>query len=169
MKLLRNQPDSRTEMRIPSARAVRIPRTETASRADVISVRAKAVTITVTTVTETAADLVREDHRAARDSSAETETVTAREDLQDREIPRTEDRARVMETDAASVREITVITVMETAADLAREDHRAARDVSEARTKDAVRDASADRTIRAASVPAAQEEAADPMPSSHRS
>ena len=70
-----------------------------------------------------------------------------------------------------SVREITVTTEMETemAADLAREGHRAARDVSEARTKDAVRDASADRTTRAASVPAAQEEAEDPMPSSHRS
>ena len=169
MMLLRNQPDSRTEMRIPSVRAARIPRTETASRADVISVRAKVVTITVTTVMETAADSVREDPRAARDSSAETETVTAREDLQDRAIPRTEARVRVMETDVISVREIIVTTVMEMAADLAREGHRAARDVSEARTKDAVRDASADRTTRAASVPAAQEEAEDPMPSSHRS
>ena len=71
--------------------------------------------------------------------------------------------------DEVSVREIIVTTVMEMAADLAREGHRAARDVSEARTKDAVRDASADRTTRAASVPAAQEEAEDPMPSSHRS
>ena len=123
----------------------------------------------MTTEAETAADSVREDPRAARDSSAETETVTAREDLQDRAIPRTEARVRVMETDVISVREIIVTTVMEMEADLAREDHRAARDVSEARTKDAVRDASADRTTRAASVPAAQEEAEDPMPSSHRS
>ena len=152
-------------MRMDHARAARILITETASRADEVSVRERTATTTVTTEAETAADSVREDPRAARDSSAETETVTAREDLQDRAIPRTEARVRVMETDVILI----VTTVMEMAADLAREGHRAARDVSEARTKDAVRDASADRTTRAASVPAAQEEAEDPMPSSHRS
>lgn len=156
-------------MRMDHARAARILITETASRADEVSVRERTATTTVTTEAETAADSVREGPRAARDSSAETETVTAREDLQDRAIPRTEARVRVMETDVISVREIIVTTVMEMAADLAREDHRAARDVSEARMKDAVRDASADRTTRADSVPAAQEEAEDPMPSSHRS
>ena len=169
MKHLQNRQASRTEMRMDHARAARILITETASRADEVSVRERTATTTVTTEAETAADSGREDPRAARDSSAETETVTAREDLQDRAIPRTEARVRVMETDVISVREIIVTTVMEMAADLAREGHRAARDVSEARTKDAVRDASADRTTRAASVPAAQEEAEDPMPSSHRS
>ena len=169
MKHLQNRQASRTEMRMDHARAARILITETASRADEVSVRERTATTTVTTEAETAADSVRENPRAARDSSAETETVTAREDLQDRAIPRTEARVRVMETDVISVREIIVTTVMEMEADLAREDHRAARDVSEARTKDAVRDASADRTTRAASVPAAQEEAEDPMPSSHRS
>ena len=170
MRLLRNQPDSRTEMRIPSVRAARILITETASRADVISVRERTVTITVKTEAETAADSAREDPRAARDSSAETETVTDREDLQDKGIPRTEARARVMETDVISVREIIVTTVMEMAADLAREDHRAARDVSEEKTvTTAARDVSADRSHRADSVPAAQEEAADLTQSSHQS
>ena len=81
MMLLRNQPDSRTEMRIPSVRAARIPRTETASRADVISVRE----IIVTTVMEMAADLAREDHRAARDVSEEkTEITVVKDALADR-------------------------------------------------------------------------------------
>lgn len=111
-------------MRMDHARAARILITETASRADEVSVRERTATTTVTTEAETAADSVREDPRAARDSSAETETVTAREDLQDRAIPRTEARVRVMETDVISVREIIVTTVMEMAADLAREDLR---------------------------------------------
>ena len=116
-------------MRMDHARAARILITETASRADEVSVRERTATTTVTTEAETAADSVREDPRAARDSSAETETVTAREDLQDRAIPRTEARVRVMETDVDSVRAVTTETIeMETemAADLAREDHRAA-------------------------------------------
>lgn len=106
------------------------------ARATVISVRAKAATIIAGTEMETEADLAREDHRAAmaaRVDSAETEIMMVKEDLQDREIPRTEDRARVMETDVDSVRAVTTeIIEMETemAADLAREDHRVARDVS---------------------------------------
>ena len=153
--------------------------TEILSRADEISVRVRDATITVITAEETAEDLAREDHRAVRmdrDNSAETETAMAREDLQDREIPRTEDHARVTETDVASAREITVTTAEETAeTDLAREDHRAVRDVLAERMKDvtaAVRDASeADRIIRAASVQAVQEEAAaaDQMQSLHLS
>ena len=148
-------------MRMDHARAARILITETASRADEVSVRERTATTTVTTEAETAADSVREDPRAARDSSAETETVTAREDLQDRAIPRTEARVRVMETDVISVREIIVTTVMEMAADLAREDHRAVRDVSEEKTEiTVVKDALADRTTRVDSAPAVQEEAA---------
>ena len=147
-------------MRMDHARAARILITETASRADEVSVRERTATTTVTTEAETAADSVREDPRAARDSSAETETVTAREDLQDRAIPRTEARVRVMETDVISVREIIVTTVMEMA-DLAREGHRAARDVSEEKTEiTVVKDALADRTTRVDSAPAVQEEAA---------
>ena len=158
-------------MRMDHARAARILITETASRADEVSVRERTATTTVTTEAETAADSVREDPRAARDSSAETETVTAREDLQDRAIPRTEARVRVMETDVISVREIIVTTVMEMAADLAREDHRAARDVSEEKTEiTVVKDALADRTTRVDSAPAVQEEAAaDLTQSSHQS
>lgn len=166
-------------MRIPSARAVRTMITEIPSRADEISVRARDATITVITAGETAEDLAREDHRALRmdrDNSVETETVMVREDLQDREIPRTEDHVRVTETDVASAREITVTTAEETAeTDLAREDHRVARDVLAERMKDAtaaVRDAlEADRIIRAASVQAVQEEAAaaDQMQSLHLS
>ena len=152
--------------------------TEILSRADEISARVRDATITVITAEETAEDLAREDHRAVRmdrDNSVETETVMVREDLQDREIPRTEDHVRATETDEISAREITVTTAEETAEDLAREDHRAARDVLAERMKDAtaaVRDASeADRIIRAASVQAVQEEAAaaDQMRSLHLS
>ena len=80
------------------------------------------------------------------------------------------------ETTASSVREMaraTVISVrakvatiiagteMETEADLAREDHRAVRDVSEEKTEiTVVKDALADRTTRVDSAPAVQEEAA---------
>ena len=80
------------------------------------------------------------------------------------------------ETKDSSVREMaraTVISVrakaatiiagteMETEADLAREDHRAARDVSEEKTEiTVVKDALADRTTRVDSAPAVQEEAA---------
>ena len=80
-----------------------------------------------------------------------------------------------METDVDSVRAVTTETIeMETemAADLAREDHRgtAARDASEEKTViTAARDVSADRSHRADSVPAVQEEAADPTQSLHRS
>ena len=91
---------------------------------------------------EMAADLAREDLRemAARVDSVETETVMAREDLQDREIPRTEDHLR------------------------------AVRDVSQEKTVTTeVRDALADRITRD-SVPAAQDEAAvDLMQCLHRS
>ena len=69
-----------------------------------------------------------------------------------------------METDVDSVRAVTTeIIEMETemAADLAREDHRAARDVSEEKTEiTVVKDALADRTTRVESAPAVQEEAA---------
>ena len=134
------------------------------------------MTITVETEMEMAADLAREDLRemAARVDSVETETVMAREDLQDREIPRTEDHVRVMEAIVDSVRvkavTITVETEMEMAADLAREDLRAVRDVSQEKTvTTAMRDALADRITRD-SVPAAQEEAAvDLMQCLHRS
>ena len=56
------------------------------ARATVISVRARAATIIagitiVVTEMETEADLVREDHRAARVDSAETEIMRVREDL----------------------------------------------------------------------------------------
>ena len=166
-------------MRTPSARADRTMITEILSRADEISARVRDATITVITAEETAEDLAREDHRAVRmdrDNSVETETVMVREDLQDREIPRTEDHVRATETDEISAREITVTTAEETAeTDLAREDHRAVRDVLAERMKDvtaAVRDASeADRIIRAASVQAVQEEAAaaDQMQSLHLS
>ena len=140
----------------------------------VTSARERAVIITVVTEMEMAADLAREDLReiAARVDSVETETVMAREDLQDRGIPRTEDRARVTETDVASVRAKATEMETEMAADLAREDHRvtAARDASEEKTViTAARDVSADRSHRADSVPAVQEEAADPTQSSHRS
>ena len=137
------------------------------ARATVISVRAKAATIIAGTEMETEADLAREDHRAAmaaRADSAETEIMMVREDLQDRAIPRTEDRARAMETDVDSVRAVTTETIeMETemAADLAREDHRAVRDVSEEKTEiTVVKDALADRTTRVDSALAVQEEAA---------
>ena len=169
---LQDRLHSRTEMTASSAREM--------AREAVISVRAKAATIiagTTTAVTEmaTAADLVREDHRAAmaaRAASAETETMMAREDQQDRATPRTEDRARVMETDVDSVRAKAIETEMETemVADLAREDRRAARDVSEAKTVTiAAKDVSEDRSHRADSVPAVQEEAADLTQSSHQS
>ena len=155
-------------MRTSSVRE--IPRTVMAEIITATSARVKAVV----TETATAADLDREDHRgmAARADSAATEATTAREDLQDREIPRTEDRARVMETDVASVRAKATEMETEMAADLVREDHRvtAARDVSEEKTVIiAARDVSADRRHRADSVPAVQEEAADPTQSSHRS
>ena len=138
-----------------------------------------ATIIAITTaVTEmAAADLARADHRemAARVDSAETEIMMVREDRQDREIPRTEDHARVTETDVASVRAKAVTIEMETemAADLVRADHRemAVRDVSEEKTVTTVaKDASEDRTIRD-SVPAVQEEtaAAVPMQCSHQS
>ena len=144
------------------------------ARATVISVRAKAATIIAGTEMETEADLAREDHRAAmaaKVDSAETEIMMVKEDLQDREIPRTEDRARVMETDVDSVRAVTTeIIEMEMAADLAREDHRVARDVSEEKTEiTVVKDALADRTTRVDSAPAVQEEAADLTQSLHQS
>ena len=126
----------------------------------------------ITAATEMVADLARADLRemAARAASAETETVTARADLQDREIPRTEDHDRAMETDVDSVREKAVTIEMETAADLVREDHRAARDVSEAKTviTTVVRDALAARITRD-SVLAVQEEAADLTQCLHQS
>ena len=69
-----------------------------------------------------------------------------------------------METDVDSVRAVTTETIeMETemAADLAREDHRAVRDVSEEKTEiTVVKDALADRNTRVDSAPAVQEEAA---------
>ena len=123
---------------------------------------------------EMAADLAREDLRemAARVDSVETETGMAREDLQDREIPRTEDHVRVMEATVDSVRVKAVTIETEMAADLAREDLRemAARDVSQEKTvTTAMRDVLADRITRD-SVPAAQEEAAvDLMQCLHRS
>ena len=132
------------------------------------------MTITVETEMEMAADLAREDLRemAARVDSVETETVMAREDLQDREIPRTEDHVRVMEAtvDSVRVKAVTIETETEMAADLAREDLRAVRDVSQEKTvTTAMRDALADRITRD-SVPAAQEEAAvDLMQCLHRS
>lgn len=74
-----------------------------------------------------------------------------------------------MEIIVDSVREITVTTEMETemAADLAREDHRVARDVSMEEMKEEMEAAAkvaseADRTIRD-SAPAVQEEAAEIM------
>ena len=132
------------------------------------------MTITVETEMEMAADLAREDLRemAARVDSVETETVMAREDLQDREIPRTEDHVRVMEAtvDSVRVKAVTIETETEMAADLAREDLRAVRDVSQEKTvTTAMRDVLADRITRD-SVPAAQEEAAvDLMQCLHRS
>ena len=131
------------------------------------------MTITVETEMEMVADLAREDLRemAARVDSVETETVMAREDLQDREIPRTEDHVRVMEAtvDSVRVKAVTIETETEMAADLAREDLRAVRDVSQEKTvTTAMRDALADRITRD-SVPAAQEEAAvDLMQCLHR-
>ena len=71
-------------MRMDHARAARILITETASRADEVSVRERTATTTVTTEAETAADSVREDPRAARDSSAPTEMERVPQDLQDR-------------------------------------------------------------------------------------
>ena len=132
------------------------------------------MTITVETEMEMAADLAREDLRemAVRVDSVETETVMAREDLQDREIPRTEDHVRVMEAtvDSVRVKAVTIETETEMAADLAREDLRAVRDVSQEKTvTTAMRDVLADRITRD-SVPAAQEEAAvDLMQCLHRS
>jgi len=109
---------------------------------------------------------------AARVDSVETEMVMDRTDLQDREIPRTEDRARVMVTDAASVRARVVTIEMETEmeADSAREDHRAARAVSVAiKTATTVMKAvSEDRSPRD-SVPEEQEEAVDQTLCSHQS
>ena len=138
----------------------------------VTSVRERAVTRTVETEMDMAADLAREDLRemVARVDSVETETVMAREDLQDREIPRTEDHVRVMEVIVDSVRVKAVTIETEMAADLAREDLRAARDVSQEKTvTTAMRDVLADRITRD-SVPAAQEEAAvDLMQCLHRS
>ena len=76
-----------------------------------------------------------------------------------------------MEIIVDSVREITVTIEMETemAADLVREDHRAARDVSQEKmVTTAMRDALADRITRD-SAPAVQEEAAvDLMQCLHR-
>ena len=140
----------------------------------VTSARERAVIITAVTEMEMAADLAREDLReiAARVDSVETETVMAREDLQDREIPRTEDHVRVMEATVDSVRAkaVTIETETEMAADLVREDHKAARDVSQEKTvTTAMRDALADRITRD-SAPAVQEEAAvDLMQCLHRS
>ena len=140
----------------------------------VTSARERAVIITAVTEMEMAADLAREDLReiAARVDSVETETVMAREDLQDREIPRTEDHVRVMEATVDSVRAkaVTIETETEMAADLVREDHRAARDVSQEKTvTTAMRDALADRITRD-SAPAVQEEVAvDLMQCLHRS
>ena len=140
----------------------------------VTSARERAVIITAVTEMEMAADLAREDLReiAARVDSVETETVMAREDLQDREIPRTEDHVRVMEATVDSVRAkaVTIETETEMAADLVREDHRAARDVSQEKmVTTAMRDALADRITRD-SAPAVQEEAAvDLMQCLHRS
>ena len=78
-----------------------------------------------------------------------------------------------METDVDSVRAVTTETIeMETemAADLAREDHRADRDVSEEKTEiTVVKDDLADRTTRVDSAPAVQEEAADLTQSLHQS
>ena len=146
---------------------------------DAASVREKAATTTVETETEPDAASVREDRReiVVRADSVETEITMAREDRQDRGIPRTEDHARVTEPDAASVRAKAVTIEMETemAADLVRADHRemAVRDVSEAKTVTEItvaKDASEDRTIRD-SVPVVQEEtaAAVPMQCSHQS
>ena len=158
MKLLYVRQHRPAEMTDSSVRAM--------LREDVISVREKAVIIIAVTEMQAVADSARADHRvmAARAASVETEIMMAREDLQDREIPRTEDRVRVMEQDVASVREkaviIIVATEMQAAADLARADHRvmAARDASEAKTEiTAVKDASADRSHRD-SVPVVQEE-----------
>ena len=140
----------------------------------VTSARERVVIITAVTEMEMAADLAREDLReiAARVDSVETETVMAREDLQDREIPRTEDHVRVMEATVDSVRAkaVTIETETEMAADLVREDHRAARDVSQEKMVTiAMRDALADRITRD-SAPAVQEEAAvDLMQCLHRS
>ena len=140
----------------------------------VTSARERAVIITAVTEMEMAADLAREDLReiAARVDSVETETVMAREDLQDREIPRTEDHVRVMEATVDSVRAkaVTIETETEMAADLVREDHRAARDVSQEKmVTTAMRDALADRITRD-SAPAVQEEVAvDLMQCLHRS
>ena len=128
---------------------------------------------TVTTeMEEMAADSVREDHRAARGHSVETETVTAREDLQDRETARTEDLARGMETAVDSVRATTVTTEMEEmAADLAREDHRAARDASVAKMKavTAVQKVALEDRSHRDSVPVVPEEAEVQMLSLHQS
>ena len=62
---------------------------------------------------------------------------------------------------AATIIAETTIVVTEMEADLAREDHRADRDVSEEKTEiTVVKDALADRTTRVDSAPAVQEEAA---------
>lgn len=163
-------------MKASSARVISRMATEII-RAAVISAKVKAAIIIVTTAMETemAQDSAREDHRgemAARVDSVETEMVMDRTDLQDREIPRTEDRARVMVTDAASVRARVVTIEMETEmeADSAREDHRAARAVSVAiKTATTVMKAvSEDRSPRD-SVPEEQEEAVDQTLCSHQS
>ena len=74
----RDQLHSRTETTASSVREI--------ARATVISVKAKAATIIagitiVVTEMGTEADSAREDHRAARADSAETEIMMVREDL----------------------------------------------------------------------------------------
>ena len=69
----RDQLHSRTETTASSVREM--------ARATVISVRAKAATIIAGTEMGTEADSAREDHRAARADSAETEIMMVREDL----------------------------------------------------------------------------------------
>ena len=140
----RDQLHSRTETTASSVREI--------ARATVISVKAKAATIIagitiVVTEMGTEADSAREDHRAARADSEETEDLreTAREDRRAKETVR-----------EAALREITVRADVS-----AREDHRAVRDVSEEKTEiTVVKDALADRTTRVDSAPAVQEEAA---------
>ena len=71
---------------------------------------------------------------------------------------------------AATIIAETTIVVTEMEADLAREDHREVRDVSEEKTEiTVVKDALADRTTRVDSAPAVQEEAADLTQSLHQS
>ena len=75
-------------------------------------------------------------------------------------------------SDRLKIKNATETIEMETEmeADLAREDHRAVRDVSEEKTEiTVVKDALADRTTRVDSAPAVQEEAADLTQSLHQS